>query len=200
MLLWTEDFSKLEECQHILVHLNEETWTRGQDSDAFAHEVCDAMRAGVHRLLVHEVRGARIDDEARLGCTFEHLIATTRDYLKKPGRLYTTEIAMNLLGGEWRECGLVMLLREIAKGARGSVVEEWLPHKVAATCLGADSKKLPHVGTVEQHPSKPVAPKAALQFRLSDHHGNEKLCARSLARAVMRHTHHMMCMQHIASV
>ena len=35
-----------------------------QDSDAFAHEVCDAMRAGVHRLLVHEVRGARLDDEA----------------------------------------------------------------------------------------------------------------------------------------
>ena len=110
MLLWTEDFRELEACQHILIHLNQETWTRGSDSDAFAHEVCDAMRAGVHRLLVHEVRGARLDDEARMGCSFEHLIATTRDYLKTAGKLYRTEIAMNLLGGEWRESGLVMLL------------------------------------------------------------------------------------------
>ena len=103
MLLWTDDFRELEACQHILIHLNQETWTRGSDSDAFAHEVCDAMRAGVHRLLVHEVRGARINDEARMGCSFEHLIETTRDYLKKAGQLYSAEIAMNLLGGEWRE-------------------------------------------------------------------------------------------------
>ena len=54
MLLWTEDFCELEACQHILVHLNHETWTRGSDSDAFAHEVCDAMRAGVHRLARHQ--------------------------------------------------------------------------------------------------------------------------------------------------
>ena len=158
MLRWTEDFRELDACQHILVHLNQETWTRGPESDAFAHEVCDAMRAGVHRLLVHEVRGARLDDEARLGCSFEHLIATTRDYLKTAGKLYRTEIAMNLLGGEWRESGLVMLLREIIKGVQGPVIDPEEPTQRPS------SVPPPSISTAEAG------------LRLSDQDG--KLCVR----------------------
>ena len=183
MLLWTEEFSELEACQHMLVHLNHDTWTRGQDSDAFGYELCEAMRAGVHRLLAHEVHGARIDDEARLGCPFGHIIATTRDYLKNAGRLYSTEIAMNLLGSEWRECGLVMLLTEIAKGARGVEV---------------DPKELPPLGCTEQRSSSVEG----VHFEMSEQHGRHgKLCAHTarIDRCAnpfpprMNDTRHLLC-------
>ena len=114
LIRWTDDLKKLEECEHMLVHLDGETWTRGSESDAFAHEVREAMRKGVHRLLAHEVPGARLDDEWRRGCSFDDLIKATPLHLSEAG-LYD-KIAMNLAGGEWRTAGLIGLVRGIRKG------------------------------------------------------------------------------------
>ena len=121
-LRWTDDPEKLNECEHMLVHLDGTTWTRGVDSDAFAHDICEAMRAGVHRLLAHEVSGARLDDVWRCGCSFDDLIEATPMHLRKAG-IYN-EIAMNMSGGEWRMAGLSELVRAIYKG--GGPRKQWL--------------------------------------------------------------------------
>ena len=121
-LRWTDDLEKLDECEHMLVHLDSTTWTRGAESDALAHEICQAMRAGVHRLLAHEVPGARLDDVWRCGCSFDDLIEATPAHLKRAG-IYN-EIAMNLAGGEWRTAGLAGLVRAIYKG--GGSRKQWL--------------------------------------------------------------------------
>ena len=76
---------------------------RGETSDGFAREVCDAMREGVHRFLIHEVPGARKGDkEKRHSCEFERFFMddTTPKFLLK-AKIYG-EIAMNLAGDEWR--------------------------------------------------------------------------------------------------
>eukprot|EP00966_Prymnesium_polylepis_P051610 1194519-Prymnesium_polylepis.1 len=67
-LLWTEDAGVRRAgrmCEHMLIHLDGETWTRGPDSESLAHEVCEAMRAGVHRLLMHGEVPTRTQDSDR---------------------------------------------------------------------------------------------------------------------------------------
>ena len=87
-------------------------------SDAFAREVHEAIRLKVHLLLAHEIPGARLDDEARLGCSFDHVISTTPEDLMNAGIYH--EIAMNLSGNESRTTGLIALIREIGKGVGSS--------------------------------------------------------------------------------
>jgi hypothetical protein len=53
-LLVTTDFSRIAECDHMLLYLTSQTWTRGASSEALAEEVRQAMDLGVHVLLVHE--------------------------------------------------------------------------------------------------------------------------------------------------
>ena len=84
-LMWTDNPDNLDKCEHMLVHLDSRTWTPGEDSIAFARELCHAMRLGVHRLLAHEVPGARMDDEPRCGCSFDQLLEETPSYLQKAG-------------------------------------------------------------------------------------------------------------------
>ena len=120
-LSWTEELHELKECQHMLIHLRYDTWSRGEESLAFANEVCEAMRLGVHRQLVHEVAGARLEEEARDGCTFDDLIASTPEKVLAAG-IYN-EIAMNLAGGEWRNAGLIGLAKQILK--EGGRSERW---------------------------------------------------------------------------
>jgi len=111
----TTTFGQLAECEHFVVLLTAQTWTRGEASDAFAREVTEAMRTGVHCLLVHEVPGARCgDDEARRAAPFEHFFDSTPKHLLRAG-LYN-EIAMNLAGLMWRDAGLLKAVQEIAKG------------------------------------------------------------------------------------
>jgi hypothetical protein len=122
-LLWTDDPAQLAECEHMVIMLTDETWTHGHESDLLAHEVCEAMRLGVHRLLVHEVPGARHgDNEARHATTFEKIIARTPKHLIR-ARLYY-EIAMNLGGGEWRDAGLAKTAVQLAKGS--GTREDWI--------------------------------------------------------------------------
>ena len=77
-LEWTDDEKQLNVCERILIVLNQETWSRGRHSDAFAREVSVAMREGLHRFLVHEVPGARLGDhEERRDCPFDDFLDDT---------------------------------------------------------------------------------------------------------------------------
>ena len=114
-LTWTTDLAQIAACMQMVVPLTDHTWTRGAPSDAFEKDVCEAIRLGVERLLVHEVPGARLgDNEARHACTFEQIIAATPQQLLDAG-LYNP-IAMNMGSGEWREAGLAKTAWSLAGG------------------------------------------------------------------------------------
>jgi len=116
---FTTDPDELDRADHFLLRLNEATWTRGESSVIFAKEVMDAMRLGVHCLLMHEVLGARWgDNERRKACAFEHFFMdhSTPKALIKAG-LYN-EIAMNVAGDEYRKVGLLKTIEQLAKGVK----------------------------------------------------------------------------------
>jgi hypothetical protein len=101
----------------MMVLLSEITWTRGAATTVFASEVVKAVRMGVHCFLIHEVPGARLNDqEARHSCSFERFFMedTTPKLLVK-AKIYG-EIAMNLAGHEWRNAGLIKTVQKLAKG------------------------------------------------------------------------------------
>jgi hypothetical protein len=114
---YTTKIDELHECEHMMVLLSEITWTRGEGTNAFAAELVEAMRNGVHRFLIHEVPGARLgDNEARHSCSFDRFFMddTTPKLIVK-ANIYN-EIAMNLAGDEWRKAGLIKTVQKLAKG------------------------------------------------------------------------------------
>jgi hypothetical protein len=54
VLFATTDAQRLTECEHMLLYLNGQTWTRGEASEALGKEVQQARELGVHVLLTHE--------------------------------------------------------------------------------------------------------------------------------------------------
>ena len=113
--LLTASFEELEVCEHMLLYLTDATWTRGSESAAFAHEVCEAMRMGVHLLLCHEFPSVLGDNQKRHACTFNEFFRdgwTPRWLLKDDSFLYN-QIAIALKGGPWREAGLAKLAKEL---------------------------------------------------------------------------------------
>jgi hypothetical protein len=126
-MTFTTDPDELDRADHFLVRLNEATWTSEEASVILAKEVMDAMRLGVHCLLMHEVLGARwCDNERRGACAFEHFFMdhSTPKVLIKAG-LYN-EIAMNVAGDEYRKVGLLKTIEQLAKdvGERQPLSEE----------------------------------------------------------------------------
>jgi hypothetical protein len=106
----------------MVILLTDDMWTRQGASESFAHEVGEAMRQGVHRLLVHEVPGARKgDNEERHACSFEQIIATTPKHVCQ-AQLYN-EIAQNAVGGTLRAAGLAKMAMKLAEG--GGMRSEW---------------------------------------------------------------------------
>jgi hypothetical protein len=117
------DIATLCRCDHMLVYLNDLTWTRGeQGSEQFAADVHKAMDAGIHILLAHEMVGVGQDE--RHPCDFDSFFAcdrgTTPQQLLQRG-IYSS-IAVPLKGLEWRQVSMVML--EHAVGAQGDFSEE----------------------------------------------------------------------------
>merc|ERR1711998_299044 len=108
----TEEEANMQECDHVLLYLTSQTWTRGKDSAALGDEVANAMRLDMHILLVHEMPGAGGQD-ARFGCEFSRFFAhpdgATPSELLASG-IYS-EIAVPLKGGPWREASMVLLDR-----------------------------------------------------------------------------------------
>jgi hypothetical protein len=58
MLFATTNLDQIGECDHMLVYLNQETWTRGDLSTELADEIRIAMDKNVHLLLTHESKQA----------------------------------------------------------------------------------------------------------------------------------------------
>ena len=69
VLYVTTDVANLSKCEHMLLYLTGQTWTRAEASAALAGQVIRAMDLEVHVLLVHEMPGSG-GQEARFGCEF----------------------------------------------------------------------------------------------------------------------------------
>lgn len=112
----TTDFDQLLECDRMLIHLRENTWTSAE-SAALAREVAAAMREGINLLLLHEVQSGRSGDNAqRAACPFARLFEVTPKHLLAAG-VYNSMIALNLAGDEWRQTGLIRAAQRIAEGS-----------------------------------------------------------------------------------
>jgi hypothetical protein len=61
----TATLTDLAECDRMLLYLNAQTWTRGAESDALAHEVAKAIDLDVHLLLAHESASSRRSHHGR---------------------------------------------------------------------------------------------------------------------------------------
>ena len=105
----TSDLQQLAQCDHMLLYLNSQTWTRGEASAALAAEVAQAMDLGVHVLLAHEMPGTGGQTE-RYGCEFGRFFAcddgaTPQELLQ---RGVYREVAVPLKGGPWREASMTL--------------------------------------------------------------------------------------------
>jgi len=106
----TTEAAKLSECDHMLLYLTSQTWTRPVESAQLCAELMEAMDCGVHVLLAHEMPGEG-GQAARDGCEFGSFFAcpdgATPDELLKRG-IYS-EVAVPLKGGAWREASMMLL-------------------------------------------------------------------------------------------
>ncbi len=109
-ILLTAEASNLPICDHMLLYLTGQTWTRGKTSAALGEEISRAMSLNVHVLLCHEMPGVG-GQEARHGCEFAKFFAcgsgSTPIELLQRG-IYN-EIALPLKGGAWREASMALL-------------------------------------------------------------------------------------------
>ena len=113
----TDLAATLGKCDHMLVLLDERTWTSGGDTAKFVEHIHAAMRVGVHITCVHEfpsVVGPR-RHECEFGLMFgddwtpAHLTGGRTNLYK--------EIALALKGVEWRQPGLVAFASKVATSA-----------------------------------------------------------------------------------
>jgi len=121
-LLVTTHIGELRECDHMLLYLTSETWTRAEPpgpdcgSSLLAEEVRQAMDAGVHLQLAHEMLG--MGQDGRHACEFGDFFrcdrGTTPGFLL--GRNIYGEIAVGLKGGEWRQTSMVLLAQAFSTG------------------------------------------------------------------------------------
>ena len=114
----TSSLHHLDQCEHMLIYLTSATWTRGDESEAFARDVCEAMREGVHLLLVHEFPSALDADQLRGACAFNEFWNddwTPKHLLSGPTNIYK-EIANHLMPGAWRMAGLASVVKKMEGG------------------------------------------------------------------------------------
>lgn len=123
VLAVTDDFENLATCDHMLLYLTSQTWTRGAASDALADEIATAMDLGVHVLLAHEMIGIG-GQEARFGCEFGSFFTcadgATPGHLLQRG-IYT-EVAVPLKGVPWRasSCAIFGLTLDASATQKGN--------------------------------------------------------------------------------
>jgi len=123
-LVLTSKLEELGECEHMLVYLTSDTWTC-ETAAAFAHQVCEAMRQGVHPLLAHELPSVLSDSATRHAVPFNAMWndSWTPRWLLTGGSNLYKQIAIALKGGSWRGAGLAKVAIELAKG--GGPRERW---------------------------------------------------------------------------
>jgi len=116
-LTYTGDASKLALCDHMLVLLDERTWTSGEDTAQFVEHIHDAMRIGVHLNCVHEFPA--VVGPTRHECEFGLMFGDdwTPAHLTGGKTNLYKEIALALKGVEWRQPGLVAFASKVAASA-----------------------------------------------------------------------------------
>jgi len=106
----TTQAANLPKCDHMLLYLTGQTWTRGEASTKLGDELMKAMDLEVSILLVHEMPGAG-GQEARFGCEFGSFFSCPDG--ATPGELIQrgiySSIAVPLKGGAWREASMMLL-------------------------------------------------------------------------------------------
>jgi hypothetical protein len=126
VLATTSDPAQLRHCAAFLLHLTRKTWTSGESSAALAHQVLEAMDAGVELLLTHEMPGLGSNEE-RDACRFELFFAcddgTTPDELLARG-VYRS-VALALKGGPLRLVSMALIHQAIAN--LGQPGARWRP-------------------------------------------------------------------------
>ena len=116
-LTYTTDATKLALCDHMLVLLDDRTWTSGENTAKLVEHIHEAMKIGVHLTCVHEfpaVVGPR-----RHECEFGLMFGddwTPGHLTSGPTNLYK-EIAIALKGVEWRLPGFVAVAGKLAASA-----------------------------------------------------------------------------------
>jgi hypothetical protein len=113
-LRWTDSLEARERCEHMLVLLDDRTWTSGETTAKFIEEIESGMAAGIHMLCVHEFPS--VVGPPRHECDFALMFRSdwTPDHLQSgPTNLYK-EIALALKGAEWRKPGFVALASKLA--------------------------------------------------------------------------------------
>jgi len=143
------DVETLHSSDHMLLYLNDLTWTRGDAvSDALASDIASAMDAGMHILLAHEMNGLGQQDNhpCDFGIFFSCESGTTPTELLRRG-LYN-EIAVALRGGAWRRVSMTLLGSAIAASTtqEGDVESSpqriWLDHRGEAIAGGGLAHRL----------------------------------------------------------
>jgi len=99
-------------CDHMLVYLNAQTWTH--NPEAFADEIREAMRAGLHLQPCHEFPSVIDMGSERQALEFKEIMdATPADLRKGPTNIYS-QIAISMKGGDLREPGLANLAARLS--------------------------------------------------------------------------------------
>jgi len=107
----------LTACDHMLVLLDERTWTSGEDTAQLVEHIHCSMRAGVHIISVHEFPS--VVGPPRHACDFDKMFDdgwTPAHLTRWPSNLYN-ESALTLKGVEWRKPGLVSVAAKMAASA-----------------------------------------------------------------------------------
>jgi len=116
-LTFTTDFSDLSFCDHMLLLLDERTWTSGVDTAALVEHIHKAMRIGVHIACVHEFPS--VVGPKRFECEFGLMFGdewTPAHLMGGDSNLYK-DIALALKGAEWRQPGLVAFATKLVSSA-----------------------------------------------------------------------------------
>ena len=141
----------LEQCEQMLVYLNEDTW-----STEFGEEVVHAMLHHIPLLLVHEQPG--LGQEERKAVSFEAIIAATPRKLLR-AQIYA-KIAVPLKGGVLRRRSLAMLA-EVLAAVREAKTQRWRLGSLSFRFSGIESSRNsgdePLPGRSVAHPVQPPA-------------------------------------------
>ena len=113
MLEVVTDDMAMETCDHMLIYLNALTWAH--EPEAFAADIRNAMRLGVHLQLCHEFPSVLDSGSARRALEFKEIIDVTPPVLTRSPRNIYSQIAVALKGGELRYVGLASVAAKLAK-------------------------------------------------------------------------------------
>ena len=120
-----EKVESLDECDHILIYLTALTWTH--EPEAFAAEIREAMRLGVHLQPCHEFPSVLDPESLRDALPFKEIMdATPADLTKSPRNIYS-QIAIALKGGELRDVGLANLAVKLVQRVKRATIADDTP-------------------------------------------------------------------------